>query len=46
MVYKLEGAQTDFTFLNFSNITFNQQDNTSDISAYIDYKHILGKIHY
>ncbi len=42
--FQLEGAQTDFTFLNFANITFNQQDNTSDISGFIKYKSIIKKL--
>ena len=42
--FQLEGARTDFTFLNFADISFNQQDNTSDISGFMSYNATLNKL--
>lgn len=40
----LTGFRTEFQFLNFRNVTINQNDNTTEISGYVRWKRKIGPL--
>lgn len=40
----LNGFSTDFNFVNIANLTFNQQENNTEIAAFIRYRQKLGPV--
>ncbi|MEM9836862.1 MAG: TonB-dependent receptor [Bacteroidota bacterium] len=42
--FEFNGFDTDFTFVNPLNITFNQQDFTTELNVYAKYKQIIGNL--
>lgn len=42
--FEFNGFNTNFSFVNPFNLTFTQEDFTTELNAFVKYKHIFGKL--